>query len=56
MIVALLAFFVAETMFVKTATIEGVVVTQIVHQASVAMETFVIPVVVEVESVVVFLL
>ncbi len=46
LIVALLAFFVAKTMFVKTATIEDVVVTQIVRLVNVAMETFVIPVVV----------
>ena len=52
--VALLAFFVAETMFVKTATIEGVVITQIVHQTSVVMETFAILAAEVTDNVVVF--
>ena len=38
--------FVAETMYAKDVTIEDVVVTQIVRLVNVAMETFVIPVVV----------
>ena len=46
LIVANLAFFVAETMYAKDVTIEDVVVTQIVRLVNVAMETFVIPVVV----------
>ena len=38
--------FVAGTMYAKDVTIEDVVVTQIVRLVNVAMETFVIPVVV----------